>query len=157
MIARLRETGMKSILDDLRRILGAPERARQLLALEKERRSVAQDKVVFIGMANVAKQDVGKSRRNEPSFFGAYLFDRITYAHRFGLADKIPVNPKEILVIGEPLTYEQIEAAHSLPDTLSSEQISDKRLLELRAKYTSKLASLGVYERGDLAQDIFAQ
>jgi hypothetical protein len=40
----------KSILDDLRQISGDPECIRCLLALEKERRGVAQDKVVFIGM-----------------------------------------------------------------------------------------------------------
>lgn len=108
-------------------------------------------------MANVAKQDTGKSRRNELGFFSAYLFDRITYAHEFGLADRIPANPTELLVIGEALTYEQIEAAHSLPDALSSERISDERLSALRAKYAGKLASLGTYERGDLAQDAFAQ
>ncbi|MCI0665861.1 MAG: hypothetical protein L0220_32800 [Acidobacteria bacterium] len=70
---------MKSIIDDLRRISGDSERIGRLLAIEKERRGATQDKVIFIGMANVAKQDVGKSRRNESGFFGAYLFDRITY------------------------------------------------------------------------------
>jgi hypothetical protein len=69
----------KSILDDLRQISGDPECIRCLLALEKERRGVAQDKVVFIGMGNVAKQDPGNSRRNESEFFVALLVDRITY------------------------------------------------------------------------------
>jgi hypothetical protein len=68
----------------LRRISSDPERSRRLLALEKERGDVAQDEVVFIGMANVAKQDSGKSHRNEAEFFEAYLVDRATYAHRLG-------------------------------------------------------------------------
>ncbi|MCI0388517.1 MAG: hypothetical protein MOB07_07095 [Acidobacteria bacterium] len=151
------EKQISGVLNDLRRISGDPERIRRLLALEKERRDVAQDKVVFIGMANVAKQDSGKSHRNEAEFFEAYLVDRITYAHRFGLADGAPDNLAELLVIGETLTYEQVKAAHSLPGSLTNERLSDERLLALRARYAGRLASLETYERGNLAQSIFAE
>jgi hypothetical protein len=134
-----------------------PGNIERLLALEKERRGVAQGEVIFIGVANVAKQDAGKARRNEPEFFGYYLSFRRDYARKFGLVDKMPANPTELLLVGEAITYEQVEAANPLSDMLSSERLSDEWLADRRAKYIGKLPSLQTYDQGNLAHDVFAE
>lgn len=84
-------------------------RLQRLLTLEKERRGVCQDALVFIGMANVAKhkwctqEAVMKSRCNEIMFFGAYLQDRINRAIDLGRIDKVPRKDAAILSIGEDI------------------------------------------------------
>jgi hypothetical protein len=134
-----------------------PESIGSLLALEKERRGVAQSELIFIGIANVAKRDAAKARRNELEFFSDYLSSRKSYARKFGLVDALPANPAEILLVGETITYEQVEAANPLPDTLSSERLSEERLSSLRERYISKAMSLESYDQGNLAHDVFAE
>lgn len=129
----------------------------RLLALEKERRGVAQNELIFIGMANVAKQDATKARRNELEFFGYYLSYRKSYARKFGLVDEIPTSPAELLLVGETITYEQVEAENPLPDTLSSERLSEERLSALRDRHNSRARSLPSYAQGDLAEQVFAE
>ena len=133
------------------------EDQRRLLAIEKERRGVAQDELIFIGVANVAKRDASKARRNEPEFFGYYLSFRKFYPRKFGLVDALPTNQSELLLVGETITHEQVEAANSLPDTLSNERLSEERLSSLREKYIGRAMSLESYDQGNLAHDVFSE
>jgi hypothetical protein len=91
------------------------KRLESLLMLEKERRGVSQETLVFVGMHNVAQhwwctqQAVLKSRANELGFFAAYLSDRIVYAHRLGLVTKLPKSPKALLGVGNDIALEDVE------------------------------------------------
>jgi len=86
-----------------------------LLRLEKERRGVKPDKLVFVGVRNIAEyywcaeQSILKSRENEPEFFHAYLYDRITYSERLGLIDELPRDVEELLAVGEKISLADVE------------------------------------------------
>ncbi|HET8581267.1 MAG TPA: hypothetical protein VFL98_02260 [Candidatus Paceibacterota bacterium] len=92
-----------------------PKRLKRLLALEKERRGVAEDKLVFVGIANLASyywcamHSVLKSRADEAMFFGAYLADRIRYSKELGLIRSLPRTDAELLRVGEEITFEDVE------------------------------------------------
>ena len=91
------------------------KRMEELLQLEKERRGLSKDKLVFIGTANVASyywcamKSLLKSRENELEHFAAYLEDRIRYSSLLGREDKMPTNPNELLDIGNDITLSDIE------------------------------------------------
>jgi len=92
------------------------EEIRHLLLMEKERRSVQKDTLVFIGMANVASYNwcsmaaVYKSRKNEHGFFNAYLYDRIKYALALGLIDEIPTtSEKKIEAVSKAISLDDVE------------------------------------------------
>jgi hypothetical protein len=101
------ETKVGEILRDSKRLKG-------LLMLEKERRGVPQDALVFVGMHNVAQHwwctqyAVLKSRANELGFFTAYLSDRILYAYRLGLITKLPRSRRALLDVGSEITLEDV-------------------------------------------------
>jgi len=92
---------------------------RRLLALEKQRRKVPQDKLVFVGIHNIAQhwwctqQAVFKSRANELQFFSAYLHDRIHFAHRLGLKTKLPRSPAGLLDMGDEISFAAVEKLHA--------------------------------------------
>jgi hypothetical protein len=142
------------------------DKLRRLLALEKERRGVAQTDVIFINTATIAKHSAArpgsneytnKARNNELGFFNEYRGLRIDYARRFGLVDVLPTNPTEYLLVGEEITYEQVEAANPLPDTLNSERLSEEGVLTLRDKHIGRARSLTSFAQGDLAYEVFAE
>ena len=87
----------------------------RLLALEKQRRGVRANKLVFLSIANVASyswcaaQSVLKSREDEAKFFGSYLQDRISYSAELGYIDKLPKTPERILAMGDSITLRNIE------------------------------------------------
>jgi len=91
------------------------EKLERLLSLEKERRGLKREKLVFVGMANVAQyywcamQAVLKSRKNEPGFFAAYLGDRIQYARDLGLVDRLPESDEALLSVGDEITLSDVE------------------------------------------------
>jgi hypothetical protein len=99
----------------LRNIVSNEETLRKLLVLEKQRRGVPQEQLIFLGMANVAgykwcaKQALFKSRENESMVFASYLLDRILYAERLGLIDSLPRKTKALLDIGDEITLEDVE------------------------------------------------
>jgi hypothetical protein len=107
------------------------DKLRRLLALEKERRGVAQEMVIFINSATIAKQSAArarsneytdKARSNELGFFNEYLQLRLGYARELGLVDTLPTKAGELLLVGEEITYEQVAAMHSLPDSFTDER-----------------------------------
>lgn len=87
----------------------------RLLALEKQRKKLPANSLIFIGMHNVAQhwwctqQAVLKSRANEIEFFGAYLCDRFVYVDRLGLVSKKPLKKEECLNIGNEITLSDVE------------------------------------------------
>ncbi|MCK4307370.1 hypothetical protein KAW50_03980 [candidate division WOR-3 bacterium] len=120
------------------------------LLLEKKRRGIDKDKLVFIGMANIAKyywcamKSLFESRELELAFFGSYLYDRLLYSFRLRLIDKLPKNKEKLLEIGNEITFNDIEKLlkrkdklihpEKLRDTDKSrrdKKISEKKLLEM--------------------------
>lgn len=88
---------------------------RDLLLLEKERRGVEKDKLVFIGMADVAEyywcamKSFFQNKEMELAYFGSYLHDRIMYSLKLGYIDEIPKNKEQLLDIGDEITLNDIE------------------------------------------------
>ncbi len=87
----------------------------ELLMIEKKRRNLKANKLVFLGMANLANyywcamKSYYKSKEGEEMFFGAYLVDRIMYALQLDYIKKIPKNPIELLEIGSQISLKDIE------------------------------------------------
>ncbi|MCD6411263.1 MAG: hypothetical protein J7L20_02385, partial [Thermoplasmata archaeon] len=102
----------------------------KLLALEKERRGIKTNELLFIGMADTAKynwcamQSVLINREMELAFFGAYLSDRINYSLELGLIDIIPEEKEKLLDIGDEITLDDIEK-------LLSERAEKRRDIEV--------------------------
>lgn len=106
---------MSDINSELRALLANKQEMESLLLLEKERRSVDKNRLLFVGMANVANywwcamQSVLETRREELGFFGSYLVDRLSNAHELGLIDRLPVSTEKLLDIGEDISWNDIE------------------------------------------------
>ena len=87
----------------------------ELLLLEKRGRNVAEDRLVFVGIANVAEsrwcqmKAVLKSRKNEREFFGAYLVDRLRHSRDLGYLSELPEAVEDCLAIGDKITFADIE------------------------------------------------
>src|ERR1700722_14858545 len=85
-----------------------------LMAQEKKRLGLDPEKLVFVGIHNLAQYwwcaeyAVLKSRENELEFFNAYLYDRIAYSHEAGLINRLPPSTKDWLSIGD-LSGDQVE------------------------------------------------
>jgi CRISPR/Cas system-associated exonuclease Cas4 (RecB family) len=91
------------------------EKLERLLSLEKERRGVKREKLVFVGTADVAQyywcamQAVFRSRENELNFFDSYLADRLTYAKDLGLIDELPGSDEALLEAGQEIRLADVE------------------------------------------------
>jgi CRISPR/Cas system-associated exonuclease Cas4 (RecB family) len=87
----------------------------KLLHLEKQRRGVDENSLVFIGMADVAAyywcamKSLYKNRKMELAFFASYLYDRLSYSLQLGLIKNLPQSPEEILRIGDEIGFNDIE------------------------------------------------
>ena len=105
-----------SIEGDINVILDDPKKIRQLLTMEKSRRGIPDESLLFINMSNVASQiwcsmkAVLKTHSEELKFFEAYLYDRLRYANKLVMIKTLPRKLEKLLTIGEEITYEQIEA-----------------------------------------------
>lgn len=106
---------MKDMEANVRELLGDRKRLEGLLLLEKARRSIYKDSLLFIGMANIARyywcamQALLKSKSNELEFFGAYLHDRILYSHCLGLIDRLPNSEEALLDVGKEITFDDVQ------------------------------------------------
>jgi len=89
--------------------------ARKLLETEKRRRGVPVGDLLFIGMADTASfywcpmKSLLANIDMEPQFFASYLHDRLLYALKLGYAKRPPKTVKEILLVGEEITFDDIE------------------------------------------------
>jgi hypothetical protein len=133
---------MDEIESKINKILRDRRELEKLLLAEKERRRVGKDKLVFIGMANVANyywcamESLLKNKEMEPFFFASYLHDRVSYSVHLGLIGELPKNKEKLLEIGDEIAFGDIE-----------------RLLEEKAKkdqgvYVSLMAETRIDKNG---------
>jgi hypothetical protein len=126
------ETAVSTVIRDTKRLAS-------LLALEKERRGLPADTLVFVGMHNLAgqrwceQQAVFKSRAEELTYFGAYLLDRILYARRLGLITQLPNDDKAILDSGNEITWGNVE--HLFQEEVRQAKDRAERLPALRVTW----------------------
>lgn len=97
------------------KLLGNRREREKLLLLEKEKRGAGKDKLVFIGMADIAEYywcamgSLLKSKEMELRFFVSYLHDRISYSFHLGFINKLPNSKEKILEVGSAITFSDIE------------------------------------------------
>lgn len=91
------------------------DKEEELLLIEKERRGIDPEKLVFIGMADTANyywcavKSLLSNKKMELPFFRAYLYDRILYSFKLGYLDKLPKSEVELLEIGDRIGFQEIE------------------------------------------------
>ena len=91
------------------------EKLEELMRLEKLRRGLSEEWLVFVGMANVAEYNwcpakaILVSREEELKFFSSYLYDRVVYSYRLGLTTGPPKSVEELLSIGDDIRPSHIE------------------------------------------------
>jgi CRISPR/Cas system-associated exonuclease Cas4 (RecB family) len=106
---------VNDFLNRVEQLVSDARRLGDLLALEKQRRGVAGDRLLFIGVSNVASvrwcpmKAVLKSRAEEPMFFSAYLSDRLVYAPLLGLLRDLPHDDRELLEAGDEIGMADVE------------------------------------------------
>ncbi|MFC2113193.1 hypothetical protein ACFLTA_08000 [Bacteroidota bacterium] len=106
---------MNGIKSEMVKLLGDRREREKLFFLEKEKRGADKDKLVFIGMADIAEyywcamESLLKSKKMELRFFVSYLHDRISYSFRLGFINKLPKNKEKLLEVGSEITFSDIE------------------------------------------------
>jgi hypothetical protein len=117
-LASCRVAGGRAVKDFLGRVEQLVSDARRLgdlLTLEKQRRGVAGDRLLFIGVSNVASvrwcpmKSVLKSRAEELMYFAAYLTDRLVHARLLGLLRDLPHDDRELLEAGDEIGMADVE------------------------------------------------
>jgi CRISPR/Cas system-associated exonuclease Cas4 (RecB family) len=104
----------ESILKFLKKFTD-PINLKRLLYLEKRRRGVSEDRLVFVGIANIAHfywcgaKAVYKSRKYELMFFWEYLVDRIYYSALLGYIDSPPRREEDLLLYVDLIKREDFE------------------------------------------------
>lgn len=148
---------INSINKQLTSVLQSKEKLQRMLYLEKHRRRLSQDELVFIGMADVASyfwcamKSLYKNREMELAFFSSYLHDRILYSARLGLIDGLPDSEEQWLEIGDTISFGHIE-------TLLKEQSEHQGRIMLIAGVTvdedgNRILVVGKEEREYLEQE----
>jgi len=116
---------MNEIDSKISEVLRDQRQLEKLLILEKEKRGLGRDKLVFLGISNTAEyywcamKSLFKSRRDEIRFFVTYLNDRIRYSIDLGGIAKLPQKKADWLDIGEDITFEDIELLLKRPSRQS--------------------------------------
>lgn len=88
---------------------------KELLSVEKRRRGIDNDRIAFLGIANVAEyfycamQSVFKSREEESMFFLSYLQDRMNYTKLLKRPEEPPITPEALLDIGKGISIDDIQ------------------------------------------------
>ena len=107
-----KERGFRTALQES---IGNEESLKGLLSLAKERRGVDRDKLIFIGMADVAgcywcaMKSLLQNKRMELGFFSAYLHDRLLYSFQLGYIGTLPKSEENLLETGDEIGFEDIE------------------------------------------------
>src|SRR5262245_43123133 len=132
---------------------------KRLLTVEKARRSVPKNKLLFIGASDVSSQcwcsmkAVLTAREGEVGRFGQYLYNRLHDAHELGLLRYWPRNPKTLLSIGEWITFEQVNAyENAKPEPQRTPRSSGD--IDLRELGEDELEW---WERGEIAESQYAE
>jgi CRISPR/Cas system-associated exonuclease Cas4 (RecB family) len=106
---------VKDFLCRVEQLVSDARRLGDLLALEKQRPGVAGDRLLFIGVSNVASvrwcpmKSVLRSRAEERMFFSAYLTDRLVSARILGLLRDLPHDDRELLEAGDEIGMADVE------------------------------------------------
>ena len=106
---------MKEIESEINKVISDNRVLGSLLILEKQRRGVYEDKLVFIGIADTANyywcamKSFFQNKVMELDFFASYLHDRISYSFDLGLIDEMPRSKEKILDIGSQITFRDVE------------------------------------------------
>jgi CRISPR/Cas system-associated exonuclease Cas4 (RecB family) len=91
------------------------DRLEELMRLEKRRLGLDEERLVFVGMANIAeyrwcpRRAILRSREDELMFFASYLYDRLAYSCELGLVRKSPASVSELLAIGDEVELSHVE------------------------------------------------
>src|SRR5215510_8577158 len=87
---------------------------KRLLTVEKARRGVPKNTLLFIGASDVSAQcwcsmkAVLGAREGEVGRFGQYLYNRLHYAYELGHLRRWPHNLKTLLYLGQWITFDQV-------------------------------------------------
>jgi len=106
------ERTLKEILNLLDSL--TTDEIKKLLCLEKRRRGVKENDLVFLGTANIASyywcsaKSLYTSIEDEPRFFHVYLIDRIIYSFKLNRLRTIPTSYEELLEIGNDIEFDDI-------------------------------------------------
>jgi CRISPR/Cas system-associated exonuclease Cas4 (RecB family) len=106
---------LNDFLTSVERLVSDQRRLCALLDLEKRRRGIAGDRLLFVGVSNVASvrwcpmKAVLRSRAEELMFFGAYLYDRLIYARLLGLIRELPHTDQGLLEAGAEVGMADVE------------------------------------------------
>jgi CRISPR/Cas system-associated exonuclease Cas4 (RecB family) len=124
-------------LTDYMRTPGVPE---NLMRKKKIDLISSPDKLVFIGMADMAEyfwcaeKSLLKSRSSEVSFFESYLSDRVLLSFDLGRLDRLPVQQNKLLSVGDDINKADIEAL-----------LKEKRVVEADNELNFKVAQEGTW------------
>ncbi|MEM3583543.1 MAG: hypothetical protein QXQ95_07105 [Thermofilum sp.] len=133
-----------------------------LLRLEKQRLGYGENRLVFVGMANIADyywcsvKSVFKSRRDELMFFTSYLYDRITYSVRLGLVSKEPTSVDELLQIGDDIEFSDVEKLLE-EETIKFREATLKRGSQRENLLYPRVEELDAKRRGEVLQELLAE
>jgi len=133
-----------------------------LLRLEKHRLGYGENRLVFVGMANIADyywcsvKSVLKSRRDELMFFTSYLYDRITYSVRLGLVSKEPTSVDELLQIGDGIEFSDVEKLLE-EETIKFREATLKRGSQRENLLYPRVEELDAKRRGEILQELLAE
>lgn len=96
-------------------LLSDEKKLKKLYLLEKRKRQVDINKLVFLGVSNIASykwcsiKSVLRSQEEEFMFFCTYLYDRLAFSFSLNLIKKLPRKEEQVLEIGNDITLDQIE------------------------------------------------
>jgi hypothetical protein len=97
------------------KLLAEPGRIARLLALEKKRRGVPPDRLLILGISDIASywwcamKAVLNNPADEQKYFAAYLYDRLVYAHPLGLLNKLPRSHNGLLDAGKEISLDDVQ------------------------------------------------
>lgn len=90
-------------------------RIKRLLILEKARRRISKNDLVFVALSTIAQyywcgmKAVFQSRQEEPAVFASHLEGRLLHAHRLGIIDDLPDSDAALLTLGNALTFDNMQ------------------------------------------------
>jgi hypothetical protein len=132
---------------------------KRLLTVEKARRGVPKNKLLFIGASDIAGQGwcsmraVLTARKEEVGRFGQYFYNRLHYALEFGLLRFWPHNPKTLLYIGKWLAFERVNEYESAkPEPRRAPRPAPEIDLREGGKHEFEW-----WERGQIAESQYAE
>lgn len=153
---------------ELRLILDDRTRMHHLLTLEKKRRGLGAESLVFVGTRNLANYYwcamqavlISRKRSEEEMFFSVYIEDRLRYSFELGFIDSLPEGDGAILHIGDTISLADIESLlKRRPDALIEKDASfslDERI-DMFKVWEKEQGSQSPFRRGEEAEAFVAE